>query len=227
MLSFSETGFDIISEYAGSKLSGLLTSMAMSLSAVPLLLRVSQYPVLPEPGVMTTIGFLLLGCIAFTFTMLLPPSALPKSNPLAEGRGILYYSSCLFMWAGVADLTVLSTRKNVFSASGNRKFFSYNQPYYETPHGVVSQIWNGIVHYCLHLAIIYKIDNGQDPRTCVLYWCGSLLTSQLVTLIGALTGSCSRTLEMSMWMNVVFFLFPLWVLFRYLVKPRSDLPANE
>jgi len=208
-------------------LSGVLTSVTLSLSAIPLVVLVTDSSVLSEPLLMMSIGFGLLAGFAIAFVLLLPPSAIKPSNKLIEGRGVLYYTCCLFMWACIADLTIQARHLQLFSDHQNTQYFSHGEPYLETPLGITAQFWNGIVNYCLYLAIIYKIDNSRDPRNFALYWSGGILTSQFVVLVGALTGSYSHLLQASVWMNVVFVVFPLWVMIKFLIKPRSDIKDSK
>jgi len=204
-------------------LSGVLTSVTLSLSAIPLVVLVTDSSVLSEPLLMMTIGFGLLAGFAIAFVFLLPPSAIKPSNKLIEGRGVLYYTCCLFMWACIADLTIQARHLQLFNDHQNTQYFSHGEPYLETPLWTTAQFWNGVVNYCLYLAIIYKIDNGRDPRNFALYLCGG----EVVILVGALTGSFSYLLQASVWIQVAFVLFPLWVMIKFLIKPRTDIKADR
>nr|CAB3266998.1 transmembrane 6 superfamily member 1-like [Phallusia mammillata] len=182
--------------------------------------------VLTEPLTLMSIGLGLTAAILITIAVLVPPSGIKNSKNI-EGRGLIYYTCALFMWASMADMSIQTAHFGFFMGlESNTDYFTNGEPYLMTPIGISTQYWNAIVNYVLYLFIIYKIDNNQDPRNFVLYWCGSICTSQFVLMSGILTGSYSDQLEYAVWMNVTFVVFPVWVLWKYLVKPRTDLPVK-
>ena len=207
--------------------SGVLVSVLISLTSVPLVLLVSNHDLFSQPIYLMTIGLGLLAVVGVLFMTFLSPSGI-KSTKSVEGRGLLYYTCCVFMWGCVADFTIQTCHVNIFSC-GENSYLAHGEPYLQTPFGITTQFWNAIVHYFLQLLVIYQIDNYQDCRVITLYWCGSIITSQFVLLVGGLSGSFSDKLEYAVWLNVIFVGLPVWILCRFLSKPmtKPNLPASK
>ena len=206
-------------------LHGVVTSIIISLTGPPLVLFVSNHDVFSQPIYLMTIGFGYLALIAIFFKKFLSPAGL-KPTQLLEGRGLLYYTCCVFMFGGCADVAIQSCHVRLFSC-GNDTYLLHGEPYLQTPFGITTQLWNGIVHYFLQLVIIYQIDNFKDCRITTLYWCGSIITSQFVVLVGALSGSYSDSLEYAVWMNVIFVGLPVWIFYKFLGKPINSFIAES
>jgi len=202
-------------------LTGVLTSVVISLTGAPLVLMVSNHDVLSQPLYLMIIGFSLLTAIALLFKMFLSPSAL-KFDKSLEGRGLAYYTYCVFMFGCVADFTLQCCHNKLFTSlftCGENSYLLNGEPYLQTQFGITTQFWNAIVNYFLQLLAIYQIDNHIDCRITTLYWCGSIITSQFVVLVGGLSGSFSNTLEYAVWLNVIFIGLPLLIFCKFLGKP--------
>ena len=198
-------------------LTGVLTSIIISLTSVPLVLTVNNHDISSQPIYLMMIGFGVLAVIAFLFMSFLRPSERNSAKSL-EGRGLFFYTCCVFMWACVADLTMQSCHGKLISC-GEDTYIMSGEPYLQTPFGITTQLWNAVVNYFLQLLAIYQIDNQLDCRITALYWCGSIITSQFVVLIGTFSGSYSNTLEYTVLMNVIFVGLPVWIFSRFLGKP--------
>ena len=198
-------------------LTGVLTSFIISLTSAPLVHIVSNHDILSQPIYLMMIGFGLLAVVAFLAVTFLRPSDLKPAKSF-EGRGLVYYTCCVFMWGGVADFTIQSCHVKLFEC-GEDSYLLNGEPYLRTHFGISTQFWNAIVHYSLQLLTIYEIDNQLDCKFTVLYWCGSIITSQFVVLVGGLSGSYSDALQYAVWMNVIFAGLPIWIFFRFLSSP--------
>ena len=207
-------------------LSSCFLSVLISLTSVPLVIFITDHDVFSDPLLLMVVGFSFLAFVGIIIKTLLPPKTNVKSEH-SEGRGLLYYTCCVFMWASIADLTLQSRAFHLFGKGSNSRYFEHGEAYLKVPFGITTQFWNAIVHYVLFLKIIYEIDNNQDCRNTTLYWCGSIMTSQFVVLVGTLSGSFSDKLEYSAWMNVIFLALPAWVFYKFLVKPITVKHLNK
>lgn len=207
-----------------ANLSGLIVTVLISLTAFPLVLVVTASELLTEPFTLMVVGLGTTVAVVIVICVFLPPSGI-ENSPNVEGRGVIYYTCAVFMWASIADLSIQSAHFGFFMGyKTNTEYFEHGEVYLMSPIGITTQTWNAIVHYVLYIFIIYRIDNNKDPRNVALYWAGSICTSQFVLMLGILTGSYSNQLEWSVWMNVTFVVFPVWVFWKFLVKPRTDFP---
>ncbi|XP_002129070.2 transmembrane 6 superfamily member 1-like [Ciona intestinalis] len=200
---------------------GVLASCFISLSGIPLVVFVTNSDVLSQPINLMVIGFTSMATIVVFVYLVVPPNGIKKEEG-KEGRGVLYYTCCLFMWASMTDLALQSQRFGLFGLKSGSDYFDHGEPYLDTPFGLGVQGWNGIVNYLLYIHIIYNIDNNKDPRYTAIYWAGGILTSQFCVIVGAYSGSFATYLPPSVAMNIVFVVFPMWVFFHFLNKPRSD-----
>ena len=203
----------------------LLASLAISLTSIPLVVFVTDHDVLTQPLIMMTIGFSLLLFITILVVLVIPPTKKDSDTSL-EGRGLVYYTCCLFLWAAVSDLAIQSRYLGWFGFESNSKYFNNGELYLSIPFGITTQLWDAFVNSTLYMIIIFQIDNKIDCRSAVMYWCGSIITSQFVVMIGAFSGYYSDKLQYAVWLNVVFIIFPVWVLCKFLFKPISVSNKN-
>uniref|UniRef100_H2Z5B8 EXPERA domain-containing protein n=1 Tax=Ciona savignyi TaxID=51511 RepID=H2Z5B8_CIOSA len=207
---------------------GVIMSCLISVSAIPLVIVITDHDILSQPINMMIIGFGFLASVVMVFYLVLPPKGIKKQLG-KEGRGVLYYTCCVFMWASVADFTLQSRQLGIFGFASNNAYFDHGEPYLQTPFGIGVQYWNAVINFILYANIIYKIDNHIDPRFTAIYWAGGILTSQFCVLFGAYTGSYAAYLPPSVAMNVVFVVYPFWVFFHFINKPRAEKipPTND
>ena len=204
----------------------VVLAVLCSWTAIPSVLIVTADDVLSQPLVMFVIGFAILAIIAVSMKVLLPSNDLKQTSKHLEKRGLLYYTCCIFMFGGMADLVIQSCHLEIVDCgTSNMAYFLNGELYLSLPFGVSVQMWNAIVHYTLQAIIIFQIDNGFDCTITTLLWCGSIVTSQFTVLVGSLSGSYSDKLEYACWLNAIFIGMPVWILLRFLNKPlRNSLP---
>nr|CAB3266997.1 transmembrane 6 superfamily member 1-like [Phallusia mammillata] len=201
--------------------SGVITASLLSLTAWPVLKLVTRYPDLTKPAVLAPAGFITLLTVAYLLKWCLPTSKESKTNENENiiGRGILYYTCCLFSFSSVVDL-IFYLEVMGFVKGYIGFYLETGERYFNTSYGTLALLWDFIVHFPLYIAIIYCIDNKKDCRNLVIYWGCTMMTSVFTLLIAAMSGSYGTEMHSGSWLNIPYVTSSIYFLLKFLTQPR-------
>ena len=135
-----------------------------------------------------------------------------------ERRGIFYYLCCILACVNVIQLAVHFRR---VTTKKSTKFFANDEVYLKTPFGMCSVLWNNGVNFIIYLMIIFGIDNYSSVRNIAMYWCGAMMTSELVIGFALFSGPSSHKIQYSSLSDAFYVIVCAIVLTNYLVlNPR-------
>lgn len=123
----------------------------------------------------------------------------------------IIYVFSMFCWSTCVDffiaLELAGYVKNIMGF-----YFVEGEPYLNSSHGTMINLWDGTVHYTLQLTGISLFTMQESYREVSLYWCGSIVNSLIVLLYGAVLGNTG--MKWSILLNVPYFLLPLIAAFQ-------------
>ncbi|KAL1522742.1 hypothetical protein AB1Y20_017715 [Prymnesium parvum] len=128
-------------------------------------------------------------------------------------------------WSALLDL-VLGVA--LIGATRLGKFYmETGEEYFKSSWGFWALVWDGTAHYCLQLFLSHATLLDRPRDGAALFWCGSILNSMPVLLLGAATGRYSGEIKPSTALNVPYVLAPVSILISYVktVAPGSAAHA--
>ena len=137
-----------------------------------------------------------------------------------EKRGsVFYFSCCMFTCIAVNQFTLNAVRFKWIKVHNRRiDFFYEDEPYIQTPHGICSEMWQCFFTFSSAILMILKMENGSNPRNTALYWCGAILSGEIVTAFGLLFGTHKKRTKYSSFVHYFYLPFTLVVLHHFLVS---------
>ncbi len=178
----------------------LIVLIALSLQAVTLLKLVDCVPLLrSSPAGVAIVGIVSLGGLF--------------AGALAVFRRLGFQPSptaCFFavvLWSSLVDLLLATAL--VGGTTLGLFYFEHGEEYFKSSWGFWALAWDGTAHYVLQLYLAFATLTGRPRRLAGLLWCGSIINSMPVLLMGAATGSFSSTIKPSTALNAPYVLAPL------------------
>ena len=99
-------------------------------------------------------------------------------------------------WSALVDLVLAAALVN---ATVVGKFYmETGEEYFKSSWGFWALVWDGTAHYCLQLYPSHATLLDKPRRVPGLFWCGSIINSMPVLLLGAATGRCGLPLDLTL-----------------------------
>ena len=143
-----------------------------------------------------------------------------------KSHGCVFSPSAIFFslttWSALVDLTIAAALVGVTSLG---KFYVFQgEEYFKSSFGFGVLGWDGTFHYMLQLYLAHATLLDRPRRVAGLLWCGSILNSLPVVLLGGATGTHSATLKPSTLLNAPYILAPL--LYLHAILPAASAPPK-
>lgn len=215
------------------KLSKIMTTYSatvftfiFSQTAWIILITVSKWSLMNNPGVILLVGIFFLSLLFSTLVHFLPQ---PTKKNFYENKSIrlIYYMSSLWAWSCMVDLVIYLETLDVIH--GVMKFYlDHGEPYLGASFGKAANIWDATVHFALYLSMIYHIQNGNTKfRQYGLFWCGTMITGMLCLIPGTFTGEWGKEIHLAIVLNSPYFILPFWCLHYFLIGYKKDVKMHR
>ena len=173
-----------------------------------------------QSHILMPVGCLFLLFAIFMFKHLLPSKQLSSSHSNIESRGLLYYTCCLFSWSCVAHFIFYLEALEFIKGFLASYYLKTDEPYLATSFGTLNHLWDSTIHYSLYLRLIYCIDNGIQYHSIVLFYVGSMLSSEVCLCFGSLAGSFASYYPCAL-LNLPFLILPIHFLLKAVHEPQN------
>ena len=124
-------------------------------------------------------------------------------------------------WSAMVDLILALTLLDITQLG--RFYLLTGEEYFKSSWGFFALLWDGTAHYVLQLYLAYATLLQRPSLVPGLFWCGSILNSMPVLLLGGATGSYSNAIKPSTALNAPYVLAPL----AYLRSLHARSAADE
>lgn len=152
-------------------------------------------------GLVGAVFIVSLLAVAFCGLKYFGPSDLGRTEWLICGFFLMT------IWSSSID-TGLSLSLVNWSSLG-AYYHQNGERYFQTAWGFAALLWDGTGHWLLQALAVVGLMRKEFPLAVCLVWCGSIVNSMPVLLLGAATGSYSGEIQLSTALNAPYLLVPL------------------
>ena len=216
----------------------LASTLVIALSSVPICLtltaatQLSTHPLTLFLISTLVLALLVLLLISLWTSLHSPTSSSPLGRPPSPPPSppLFLVVFCLFCFSSLIDVWLCVSAHDLHPLASF--YLVHGEAYLSSPHGAAINLWDGTFHLACYLLFIHCICRGLPYHTSSIVWCGSILNSMVVLLMGAVIGYGGH-LQWSILLNVPYVILPALVMYRrwqqrrVLTEVEPALPLSD
>lgn len=196
----------------------LVALIALSIQSVTLLVGIEAFPDLKSsPACIAIIGVTALGVCGVVARIVFKWCGCQPSLWAA-----FFAVTC---WSAAIDLLLACSLVNLTKLGSF--YMEVGEEYFKSSWGFFALAWDGTAHYALQLFLAHATLLERPCRCAGLFWCGSIINSMPVLLLGAATGRFGADIKPSTALNAPYVLVPIAYLCRTLPSQPHELARSR
>jgi hypothetical protein len=190
----------------------LVILVLLSFQAVTILAICYAFPALTtNPVRVATLGVVFLGLVGY--------ASHRGFNACGYRLSLVAVFFSITCWSAVVDLFLALS---LLGATNLGRFYTeMGEEYFKSSWGFWTLLWDGTAHYAVQLYIAHATLLGRPCKLPSLLWCGSIINSMPVLLLGGATGLYSAEIKLSSALNAPYVLCPIFYLLSLLGTTNS------
>ena len=190
----------------------LLSTLLLALSSIPICLTLNAAAISSHPLSLFLVSVLILSALLALLALLWTSLHTHTSTSTSAPSPPLFLPVfCLFTFSSFIDLLLSITAHSLHPLTSF--YLTHGELYLSSPHGAAINLFDGTCHLALYLSFIDAITTATPYHTSSIVWCGSILNSLVVLILGAVVGY-GGVLQWSMLLNVPYIVLPLLMAYR-------------
>ena len=190
----------------------LLSTLLLALSSIPICLTLNAAAISSHPLSLFLVSVLILSALLALLALLWTSLHTHTSTSTSAPSPPLFLPVfCLFTFSSFIDLLLSITAHSLHPLTSF--YLTHGELYLSSPHGAAINLFDGTCHLALYLSFIHAITTATPYHTSSIVWCGSILNSLVVLILGAVVGY-GGVLQWSMLLNVPYIVLPLLMAYR-------------